>query len=102
MRLAYLLSILLVIRAVAAERVLLASAVDTYGIVAAAQSGNESAAVSGFVVAGNAADVTSVTAALGEIFGTVIGEEMKRVTVVARAERALATRAACVTPHVVS
>ena len=73
MRLAYLLSILFVISTVGAERLLLASTADPYGIVAAAQSGNETAAVFGFTQAGNAADVTSAAAALTQIFNTVSG-----------------------------
>ena len=73
MRLAYLLSILLVISTVNAKRSLLASAADPYGILAAVQSGNETAAVSGFTQAGNVADVTSVVAALAQIFNSVTG-----------------------------
>lgn len=73
MRLAYLLSILFVISTVNAKRRLLTSTTDPYGIVAAAQAGNETAAVSGFTQAGNVADVTSAAAALAQIFNTVTG-----------------------------
>ncbi|KAL3151492.1 hypothetical protein ABBQ38_012492 [Trebouxia sp. C0009 RCD-2024] len=70
---AYLLSLLLVITAVNAERSLLVSGADPYGIIAAAQSGNASAAILGFSEAGDAADATSTAAALAKIFNTVIG-----------------------------
>ena len=73
MRLAYLLSILFVVSQVNAKRVLLLSTADPYGIVEAAQSGNESAAVFAFTQAGNVADVTSVAAALAQILNTVTG-----------------------------
>lgn len=73
MRLAYLLSILFVVSTVSANRSLLAITADPYGVLAAAQSGNETAAVSGFTQAGNAADVTSVASALAQIFNSVTG-----------------------------
>lgn len=73
MRLAYLLSILLMISTVSAKRRLLASTADPYGIIAAAQAGNETAAVLGFTQAGNVADVTTVRTALAQIFNTVTG-----------------------------
>lgn len=72
---AYLLSLLLVITAVNAERSLLVSGADPYGIIAAAQSGNASAAILGFSEAGDAADATSTAAALAKIFNTVIGKD---------------------------
>lgn len=56
-----------------AKRVLLASTTDPYGIVSATQSGNETAAVSGFSQAASVADVSSIAAALTQIFNTVTG-----------------------------
>lgn len=73
MRLAYLLSLLFMISPLSAKRLLLASPTDPYGILAAIQSGNEAAAVSGFSDAGNVAEVRSVAAALTQIFSTVTG-----------------------------
>lgn len=60
-----------------AKRVLLATTTDPYGIVLAIQSGNETAAVSGISQAANVADVTSVAAALTQIFNTVTGTYTK-------------------------
>ena len=77
MRVAYLLSTILVLTAVNAERHVLAGLADPYGIMMAAALGNESAAVSGFVKAGTAQDSTSIVAALEQIFDTVVGTPNK-------------------------
>lgn len=50
-----------------ADRSLLASSTDPYGIVAGVEGGNNTGAVSGFVVAGKAQDTNAVVAALVQI-----------------------------------
>ena len=73
MKVAYLLSTLLVLTSANADRHLVAGLADPYGIMMAAALGNESAAVSGFVKAGTAQDSPSIVAALVQLFDTVTG-----------------------------
>lgn len=50
-----------------ADRSLLASSTDPYGIVAGVEGGNSTAAVNGFVKAGKAQDTNAVVTALVQI-----------------------------------
>lgn len=68
MKIAYLISTVLLVTAVSADRSLLAASIDKYGIVGGVCSGNGSSAVTGFVKAGQAADTTGVVTALVQVF----------------------------------
>lgn len=67
MKIVYVLTTVLFVSAVSAERLLLASSIDKYGIVAAVSSGNGPGAVAGFVTAGQAMDTNSIVTALVQI-----------------------------------
>lgn len=56
------------VTAASADRSLLASSSDKYGIVTAVAAGNATGAVNGFVTAGQAADSAAIVAALTQIF----------------------------------
>ncbi len=64
----YLLSLVTFVAGISADRVLLAGSTDKYGIVGAISTGNESAAVTGFVSAGRAVDTIGAVTALGANF----------------------------------
>lgn len=64
----YLFSLVAFVAGVNADRALLASSTDKYGIVGAVSLGNGSAAVTGFISAGRTADTTGAVTALVQIF----------------------------------
>ena len=64
----YLLSLVTFVAGISADRVLLAGSTDKYGNVGAISTGNESAAVTGFVSAGRAVDTIGAVTALVQIF----------------------------------
>lgn len=64
----YLFSLVTFVAGVSADRALLASSTDKYGIVGAVSLGNGSAAVTGFISAGRAVDTTGAVTALVQIF----------------------------------
>ncbi len=64
----YLLFLVTFSAGVSADRVLLASSTDKYGIVGAISLGNGSTAVTGFVSAGRAVDTIGAVTALVQIF----------------------------------
>ena len=64
----YLLFLATFSAGVSADRVLLASSTDKYGIVGAISLGNGSAAVTGFISAGRAVDAIGAVTALVQLF----------------------------------
>lgn len=69
----YLACAALLVTLATAERSLLASSTDAYGIVAGIEGGNGTAAAAGFVAAGKAQDTNAVAAALVQIVSNGMG-----------------------------
>ena len=73
MKTVYLACAALLMTLATAERSLLASSTDAYGIVAGVEGGNGTAAATGFVSAGKAQDTNAVVTALVQLVSNGMG-----------------------------